>query len=409
MVAWLPPLVIWMVPAIGMLSGLFTVPALALFTASLSLYHTRKRQLLDALRSPNNSHFTIYGLLCAWALLSCIWTVNPTKAFSHWVSLMALCAMAIISYRLLQHWHAKTVSTTEYKTLQTRIGISLIIGIFFSVLFALLEVKTEGLLNHLARTHKPDYLFRVSDLNRGAVILSVMLWPALFFLKRYGKLWQLALLTLTGFTLINLESQSSVLGLVCAILAYLGYTLFKERMFTLVKWASIATIALIPIYFSVFTVDQSLSLLPDIEKGSPVYRLHIWHYTAERATEKPLMGWGFDSSRSLPVDNHRVLDNKHPLPLHPHNSILQIWLELGIIGLLCLSVAIACVLKKIRNSTYHNASSPYILACYCSFFAISLTGFGIWQPWFLATPLFAWMLFISLIKDTPTQHGKTVN
>ena len=65
-----------------------------------------------------------------------------------------------------------------------------------------------------------------------------------------------------------------------------------------------------------------------------LHRLIIWSYVKKKILEKPIIGNGF-SSRN--IANETLITergtNYQLIPLHPHNSILQIWLELGIIGL----------------------------------------------------------------------------
>ena len=85
---------------------------------------------------------------------------------------------------------------------------------------------------------------------------------------------------------------------------------------------------------------------------SALHRMLIWDFTAERIAERPLLGWGMEASRTVPggrgqpeaaaLDRMRVTDpgqrrwfaepHVQILPLHPHNGALQLWLELGAVG-----------------------------------------------------------------------------
>ena len=69
--------------------------------------------------------------------------------------------------------------------------------------------------------------------------------------------------------------------------------------------------------------------------------------------QRPLLGWGLDTSRAIPGGTdlrpiHYIVpwSDKpitHPdqnLPLHPHNAALQIWLELGLFGVIAFMFAV---------------------------------------------------------------------
>jgi O-antigen ligase len=72
------------------------------------------------------------------------------------------------------------------------------------------------------------------------------------------------------------------------------------------------------------------------------------------------------------------------LPLHPHNAILQIWLELGLPGIilfvgLCIFVIMASV-----NRIYLKFESAAIFGQFVTILAISNLSFGMWQAWWIA-------------------------
>ena len=64
-----------------------------------------------------------------------------------------------------------------------------------------------------------------------------------------------------------------------------------------------------------------------------LHRRVIWSFSKEKILEKPLFGHGMFSSKVI-GDQYKIknIDNKmlSAIPLHPHNSILQLWLELGV-------------------------------------------------------------------------------
>jgi O-antigen ligase len=126
------------------------------------------------------------------------------------------------------------------------------------------------------------------------------------------------------------------------------------------------------------------------------HRLTIWRFAGERILEHPLLGWGMDASRH--IGNHgegvavtllnrttgeHELVYEAMLPLHPHNGILQIWLELGAVGAVLFLASVLSVIGLIRA-----ISQPFVRTAGCCAFAGALVifcvSYGAWQIWWLA-------------------------
>ena len=85
------------------------------------------------------------------------------------------------------------------------------------------------------------------------------------------------------------------------------------------------------------------------------------------------------------------------MPLHPHNSILQVWLELGMIGIMIFLMFI----KVLLNIIYmHYKISPIASTITIfSFFQIFITGqiaYGFWQSWWIAIIIIIFILYTVL-------------
>lgn len=150
--------------------------------------------------------------------------------------------------------------------------------------------------------------------------------------------------------------------------------------------------------------------------GSAVHRMLIWDFTATRIAERPLFGWGMESSREIPggrdqpsaaaLNRMRVTDpalrrwfaepHVHVLPLHPHNGALQIWLELGGIG-----AAIAALLAWFLGVAAARAPSPAAATGVLTSAAITaMLSFGAWQAWWVAAMVFAAAVCAGLPRRT---------
>ncbi len=121
--------------------------------------------------------------------------------------------------------------------------------------------------------------------------------------------------------------------------------------------------------------------------SNKLHRLMIWSYVKEKILEKPLIGHGFFSSRN--IDNKLRKTQRGTkfqlIPLHPHNSILQIWLELGIVGIIIFFSFIKFILDKIFYYVQINRSVATIaFITFFQVFTIGQISFGFWQSWWLA-------------------------
>ena len=84
--------------------------------------------------------------------------------------------------------------------------------------------------------------------------------------------------------------------------------------------AQLAVLA--PLVVSEFGASGHAVLATGVAKTSWGSRLEIWRFVSGLVENKPLFGWGLDSSRVFPG----------LIPLHPHNAAVQIWFELGAVG-----------------------------------------------------------------------------
>ena len=84
-----------------------------------------------------------------------------------------------------------------------------------------------------------------------------------------------------------------------------------------------------------------------------IHRLIIWSYAKEKILEKPLLGHGAFSAKFVGED-HKIIDpnnNKEisVIPLHPHNNLVQLWLELGLLGVIAFYYFIYCIISRLES------------------------------------------------------------
>jgi O-antigen ligase len=102
-------------------------------------------------------------------------------------------------------------------------------------------------------------------------------------------------------------------------------------------------------------------------------RLGIWGHTADWIAQHPLRGWGLVASRSFGA----------PIPLHPHDGSLQLWLELGPLGAALFAAAWLLGLRRLAQPT-PNLAAAGAAASAAVYLLFGAVNFGVWQEWWLA-------------------------
>ena len=125
--------------------------------------------------------------------------------------------------------------------------------------------------------------------------------------------------------------------------------------------------------------------------GSILHRLLIWEYVGKTILNKPIIGHGIGTSRvigqniilNIPSTNIEI---KGGIPLHPHNNFLQIWLELGLLGTLIISLIWIKIIKfgiTIRKNSYILGTG--VCTSIVTTFVICNLTFGAFQAWWMAS------------------------
>jgi O-antigen ligase len=196
-------------------------------------------------------------------------------------------------------------------------------------------------------------------------------------------------------------SQAAILALavgIIAAVAVLAHRIFAAALGVVVAIFILAMPLLPPILPPPAELQTEMHL-----PGSHYHRLLIWKFTAERIAERPILGWGLESSKVIPGNKSRPDGLEPALPLHPHNAALQVWLELGVVGAL-----IAAALAVFLGRAIRRLPTPSAVAasgCFASATVISFVSYGIWQSWWLAAMFIAGAFSVLAIRSERLHAG----
>jgi O-antigen ligase len=232
--------------------------------------------------------------------------------------------------------------------------------------------------------------------------LVVTAFPFLGHLLVTGRPKKYFFISLVGLfaAVIASESSSALLGLVAGLAVWFFYDRhFRATAKVLTVTLPLAIIAMPVLVHPLATNPEPIARAIPNFPNSFIHRLLIWDFTLERIAERPLLGWGLDTSRAVPGGTdkrpiHYVVPWSekpitHPdqnLPLHPHNAALQIWLELGFLGAI---VAMLAVWTLLRTQLLSSRSGPMAGYIVCAM-AIYCVAFGLMQSWWLALLILTW-------------------
>ena len=92
------------------------------------------------------------------------------------------------------------------------------------------------------------------------------------------------------------------------------------------------------------------------------------------------------------------------MPLHPHSAFLQIWLELGILGVI-LTVGVLYITISGISKIPNVMGAAAIMAIFVIAFTLTQLSFGIWQGWLVGALCTTVILAQSLIEPRESYKG----
>jgi O-antigen ligase len=333
----------------------------------------------------------VVAAMLVWCWLSALWAIDPGLALAR---AGKLTVVAVVGLTLLAGVFALPQQRLWW------LGAGLCAGFALALALMALDVALLGGLRRAIRDD-PAY-YGMASLNRGATLAALLVWPAAVWLwreaERRGAGWpRPAALALVGGCiglLAMLESQSSAVALGAGLAGFVLVMLAPGLATRLLALGfGIGTMAAPVLPFTLLVPERVIDWAGGLASPA-VHRLYIWRFTAERILERPLLGWGLDSSRVIPGRETLVTQvnpflawdpyGKMPLlPLHPHNAPLQLWLELGLPGAALLALLGSGLLYGVARGLRDRLDAAAAVSALVVALVLSGFSYGIWQTWWL--------------------------
>ncbi len=268
----------------------------------------------------------------------------------------------------------------------------LAIGIIGAAVLIVFEKKTGMPLHALVKARGEAW-----DLKRSAIPPALLVWPAAaYYVARRGYVLAATLAAAAVVGIVSSHSGSPGFGLIVGAV-----------LFALARLAPRAALGLAGALFlglvvaGPFTGTLASRFLPTsaqnaLREEHASHRILIWKAFEDRAHDRPLLGHGFDTSFKVstaprPGGKPPSADNAEMVDNHPHNIVLQFWVELGLAGALAAVLCFGYALRRLSRLPAP-AIAPRLGLLFCVL-CIGLVGLSAWQPWWIASIAVAMLWF----------------
>lgn len=259
----------------------------------------------------------------------------------------------------------------------------LMAGIVVAGLLILFEHVSGMPLHALARARGEAW-----DLKRSAVPPLLLFWPAIAMAwpqRRFALVAGMTAAVAIGIAAAHSGAPGAALALGIAIFAL---ALAAPRLALGLTGVGLAVlIVCAPWTGSILTRALPPDARQELREEHAEHRLAIWSAFEHRGFDRPWLGHGFNASFSVaaaprPDGSAPPAESSRIVGFHPHDVMLQFWIELGALGLAAAAVAFAFMVGRL---THHRGPALAArLGLLVGVLGVGLVGLSAWQPWWIA-------------------------
>ncbi|MCG7392620.1 O-antigen ligase family protein [Microvirga sp. ACRRW] len=252
-------------------------------------------------------------------------------------------------------------------------------------LIIIAELQTGMILRKTLGVRADPYIFNRPVLTLLMLALPLTAW--LLSTRKNGGAVGLALLLFLGAVTILSESDAAVLALAIVCLTFPIAWLAPRLTFVLAVLSFLAVVCISPLIGTISARLMTPEMHQMLATGHSKERVELWQSFGKVVERKPLLGTGFGVSPRMPETAvAKKVPKRYRRMLnigHPHNAVLQIWVELGAVGAV-LFLGIAFLILRAMWHLPHLIRSAS-LALLAGVVPVSLVGHGAWQGWWAAS------------------------
>ena len=351
----------------------------------------------------NYKNLFIFSISILIIFISYYWSINPERTSEVIGPISGIIIAIFIVLNITQN--------NKILNIENLIGIPLIITSLCIFLDMILNTEIRSNLAMLAGDAPTS---RSANFGRGIIILlMIMPFSVAMYINKGKILLALGVVILVSTIVILGPNHSAKIALFITILSSIIIYFLGPRSFLYFGIISIIFILFLPIISS-----KILPPIGSIEKnnyynvpwqktaigGSIIHRLLVWEYVANEIYKRPILGYGTGTSRligqniilNVPNTNQEI---KGGIPLHPHNNFLEIWLELGLLGIIIISILWMKIIKygiQMRQDSYIIGTG--VCSSIVTIFIISNLSFGVFQAWWMSSIALIFLIILQFSK-----------
>lgn len=391
--------------------GLFVplgIAPLAIIAAVLALPLTIRRRVWA--RIPRMI-IVVPLALAGWAAITALWALDPRDALAGAgkQALSSIGGMVVVcaALELDEGWRLRV----------GRVVVAMVVIAELLLFWEFLSDKGMSFVVQTIKGHQPEVLRGI--FGRGATVTALAACAAVAFLWRRGPRWLIPMIITAATGMFLGDSLSTRMALLAAIATGVTTWLAPRLAGRTIMVAILGLCVLLPVGARHIPDPQYTFQNWQWVPMSSHHRLTIWGFTGARVAERPLLGWGMEASRTMPGADEEVqvwrydregqrtnVGLKEPqLPLHPHNAVLQLWLELGVVGVILFAVMGSWMAVRLSCQPNRMVAAAGMAALACGL-VIATVSYGFWQSWWQAT---MWLSAAMMVTVAGPQAGERLD
>jgi len=313
------------------------------------------------------------------------------------------------------------LSIKPYRSIPVILYLNLFVILSFCIFLILLENKKKAnfLFNILSISFALSallvFIYNVSNYEfhelskfKGFVNLMTIFTVVNFFLIK-SKFNYITIILLIP-NIIMSGSSASVLGILIGIFLCLIFYCFKKiKVLSKFKYLLFTisvciTIILSFLFYKNLPSKFDQDSITNFEFKIPTnlidhHRQFIWGFSIQKFILKPLFGYGQDSSNFIDGSQEDIgskyTGDMNFIPSHPHNFLIEILLETGIIGTVSFILLIYIINARVWKLHQSLKFRLHLIFLNSFFWGSSFVNFSFWLSWWQAS----YFLLLSLIAS----------
>lgn len=329
---------------------------------------------------PKLSETVIYFVvvILALATASLLWAKFEDITAKHIIKLLIVLPPQILLISLV---HA--INTEQVK----KYSIFFCYGLIIGSLLLCFEYLSDGILFKTIRGLPLDQYLNHSEFNRGITALVIYSFSAWTFLcsKTQSKWLRVLFIVPLLLALVLTESRAAQLAMIAGFAAFFLFPYKYKQAWNTLKILLIAVIITAPFLLPYIYKNYAATIqnAPMMESAFAGHRLEIWDFASRYALKEPLHGHGLKVTGAIQdFDSAHIYSSSQTI-LHPHNFVVQIWIEFGLIGAIIASAMMFYIITLVQNK-FSIAQQRILLPTFATIFVPAMVSFGMWQSWWIA-------------------------